>query len=65
MITKVKGLLCEYEEIIPIDLSTTLPLIKSISHQKDLITGSSFPNKVSHRLTTTENEEINRLFQDC
>lgn len=42
------------------DLPTGLPPLRSISHQIDLMPGSSFPNKSPHRMTPVENEEVNK-----
>lgn len=38
--------------------------IMSISYHTDLIPGSSFPNKVTYRMTPKENEEITNQVQD-
>ena len=34
--------------------------MRSISHQIDLIPGSSFPNKEPYRMNPVESEEVNR-----
>ena len=34
--------------------------MRKISHQVDLILGANFPNKVAHRMTPVESEELNR-----
>ena len=42
---EVQKLLQKYKDIIASDLPTSLPPIRDISHQIDLILGSSLPNK--------------------
>ena len=42
------------------DIPDGLPSVRSISHCMDLILGASFPNKAPYRLTSIENEELNR-----
>ena len=37
-----------------------LPLVRKTGHQIDLIQGVRFPNKVAHRMTPTESDELNR-----
>ena len=41
-------------------MSNRLPLVRSISHQIDLIHISSLSNKTSQNLTIDKNEELNR-----
>ena len=53
-------LLNEHKDIIASDILDGLPPVRSISHCMDLILGAIFPNKEPYRLTTTENEELNR-----
>jgi hypothetical protein len=46
------------------ELPSSLPPIRSISHQIDLIPRASLPNKSTYRLTPQENEEVKRQVQD-
>jgi hypothetical protein len=55
--TEIKLLLDEFKEIIANDLPKGLPPVRSISHQIDLMPGSSLPNKAPYRMTPTESEE--------
>ena len=50
----------EYKDIVADDIPNGLPLVRSISHCRDLIPRASLPNKEPHRLTPIENEELNR-----
>jgi hypothetical protein len=61
---EIQPLLNEFKEIVVDDLPTGLPPLRSISHQIDLMLGSSFPNKVTHRMTPTDNEEVNKQVQE-
>ena len=56
---EVSDLLSEFGDIISDNVPKGLPLVRKISHQIDLIPGTSFPNKVAHRMTPTETEELN------
>ena len=57
---EIVELLNEYKDIIDDDIPNNLPPVRSISHCMDLIPKASFPNKAPHRLTPTENGELNR-----
>jgi len=57
---EVEGMLSEFKEIISKEMLKGLPPVRSISHQIDLIPGSSLPNKALHRMILVENEELNR-----
>lgn len=56
----MKVLIGEFEVILSNDLPIGLPWIRSISHQIDLIPGSSLSKKAPHRIPPIESEEINR-----
>jgi hypothetical protein len=57
---EVQELLEEFADIVVDGLPRSLPSIRSISHQIDLIPGTSFPNKAAYILTSQENEEVKR-----
>jgi hypothetical protein len=57
---EIQELLEEFVDIVVDELPRSLPSIKSISHQIDLIPGSSLPNKAAYRLTPQENEEFRK-----
>ena len=61
---EVFGLINEYGDVISDNVPKGLPPIKKICHQIDLVPGASLPNKVSHRMTPNENEELNRQFHE-
>jgi hypothetical protein len=46
------------------ELPHSLPPIRSVSHDIDLIPGSSLPNKSAYRLTLQQNEEVKRQVQE-
>jgi hypothetical protein len=46
------------------ELPRSLPPMRRVSHQIDLIPGASLPNKAAYRLTPQENEEFKRPVQD-
>ena len=58
--TEVVDLLKEFPNIFSDNVPDGLPLVRKISHQMDLISGASLPNKATHRMTPTESEELNR-----
>jgi hypothetical protein len=49
---EVQELLEEFADIVVDEIPRSLPPIRSISHQIDLILGASFPDKVAYRLTS-------------
>jgi hypothetical protein len=49
---EVQEQLEEFSDIVVVELPRSLPPIRSISHQIDLIPGASFPNKAAYRLMT-------------
>jgi hypothetical protein len=57
---EVQELLEEFTDIVVDELPRSLPLIRSISHQIDLIPGTSFPNKAAYKLMLQENKEVKR-----
>lgn len=57
---EIENLLKGYKDIVAKDIPDGLPPIRSISHCMDLIPRASLPNKAPYRLTTAENEELNR-----
>ena len=58
--TEVANLLEEFPDIVSDNVPNGLPLVQKISHQIDLIIGASLSNKVVHRMTQIESEELNR-----
>jgi hypothetical protein len=51
---EIQPLLNEFKEIVGDDLPVGLPPLRSISHQIDLIPGSSLPNKYPYQMTPVE-----------
>jgi hypothetical protein len=61
---KVQELLDEFVDIVVDELPHSLSTIRSISHHIDLISGASFSNKETYRLTPQENEEVKEQVQE-
>ena len=57
---EVAELLKEFPDIVSDNVLDGLPPVRKISHQMDLIPRASFSNKVAHRMTPAESEELNR-----
>jgi hypothetical protein len=57
-------LLKDFKEIVADDLPAGLPPLRIISRQIDLISGSSFPNKLPYQMTPVESEEVSRQVQE-
>jgi hypothetical protein len=57
---KIQPLLNEFRDIVGDDLPTGLPPLRSISHQIDLIPGSSLQNKGLDQMTPAESGGLNR-----
>lgn len=56
---EIDKLLNEYSDIISNNVPDGLPPKRSIDHCMNLIPGASLLNKAPHRLTPTENQELN------
>ncbi|XP_059068745.1 uncharacterized protein LOC131859194 [Cryptomeria japonica] len=56
----VKGLLDKYKEVNTSELPSTLPPLRDVCHQIDLIPGASLPNKAPYKMTPNQNTEISR-----
>lgn len=54
---EVVKLLQKYKDVTTSDLPTSLPPIRDISHQIDLIPGSSLPNKAPYKMTQLQHAE--------
>jgi hypothetical protein len=61
---EVQDFLDEFVDIMVDELPHSLPPIRSINHHIDLISGVSFPNKETYRLTPQENEEVKMQVQE-
>ena len=58
--TEVVDMLGKCNDIISNNVPDGLPPLRKISHQMDLVLGANFPNKIAHRMTLVESEELNR-----
>jgi hypothetical protein len=60
LLDEIQELLEEFADIIMDELPHSLPPMRIVSHQIDLILGASLPNKAAYRLTPQENEEVKK-----
>lgn len=60
----MKDILSEHLDIVALDLPSEFPPMGSISHHMDLIPRACLPNKMTYRLTPTENEEMRKQVED-
>ncbi|XP_059076294.1 uncharacterized protein LOC131875696 [Cryptomeria japonica] len=56
----VKGLLDKYKEVNTSELPYTLPPLRDVCHQIDLILGALLPNKAPYKMTPNQNAKISR-----
>ncbi|XP_071704759.1 uncharacterized protein [Rutidosis leptorrhynchoides] len=61
---QVKPLLSKFADVFPCDLPASLPPIKGIEHQIDLVPGSVLPKKVAYRCSPHESKELERQFNE-
>lgn len=57
---EVENMLREFFDIVSYNVPDGLPPMTKIGHQMNLVPGASFPNKVTHRGTPVESEELNK-----
>ncbi|XP_057984748.1 uncharacterized protein LOC131169580 [Hevea brasiliensis] len=60
----VVSLLQEFEDVFPDDLPSSLPLIRGIEHQIDLILGAPIPNRPAYRSNPEETKELQRQVEE-
>lgn len=63
-IMEVSYLLDEFQDIVSNNLLDSLPLVRNIIYQMDLIPGASLPNKAAHKMTIVESEDLNKQVQE-
>ncbi|XP_020683521.2 uncharacterized protein LOC110100366 [Dendrobium catenatum] len=61
---EIHQLLSEFREICPEDLPATLPPLRTIQHQIDLIPNASLPNLPHYRLHPAEQEAMQSIVED-
>jgi hypothetical protein len=59
----VVNLLQEYVDVFPTDLRPSLPPLRGIEHQIDLIPGASLPNRAPYCTNPDDTKEIQRQVQ--
>lgn len=60
----VQSLLDKFRELVADDLLQSLPPVRNIQHQIDLILGASLPNLPQYRMTPLECEIVRRNVED-
>jgi hypothetical protein len=60
----IKGLLEEFANVFPKELSNELPPIRNIQHQINLVPGSSLPNRPHYRMSSKKHEELKRQVEE-
>ena len=60
----VTNILQEFADVFPKGVAPTLPPIRGIEHQIDLIPGASLPNRAPYRTNPEETKEIMRQVQE-
>ncbi|KAH7565561.1 hypothetical protein JRO89_XS09G0227400 [Xanthoceras sorbifolium] len=61
---KVQPLLSQFQSLFPDELLATLPPMREIQHNIDLIPGASLPNLPHYRLSPSEHEILQRQIED-
>ncbi|XP_074305008.1 uncharacterized protein LOC141639938 [Silene latifolia] len=60
----LKELLHEFKDVFPEDVPPSLPLIRGIEHQIDLVPGAPLPNKAAYRSNPEDTKELQRQIEE-
>ena len=61
---EVQQLLDQYQDIVVNEIPNSFPSLRDISHQIDLILGSTLPNKEAYKMTPTQNAKMGKQVQE-
>ncbi|XP_010412462.1 PREDICTED: uncharacterized protein LOC104698763 [Camelina sativa] len=61
---EIKALLRTFQDVFPEELPHSLPPVRGIEHQIDLILGAQLPNRPAYRVNPTEAKELERQVGD-
>ena len=64
LLSQVKHVLQEYEDVFPEELPRGLPPLRGIEHQIDFIPGAVIPNRPIYRANLEETKELQRQLEE-
>lgn len=62
--TKLQGLLKQFKDVFPENLSAGLPPAREVNHHIDLVPGSTLPSRPTYRLSQSELKELKAQLEE-